>query len=108
MSAIFDTASTEWQPVRPDVAEGVWGRTLFDDKIKIVLTRVAPNGKFRSHRDTYSHVFYFLSGEGTVTVGDQQSVARAGVVARVEAGEWHAYENTGGDDLMLISLNIPT
>lgn len=108
MSALFDDASLEWQPVRPDVAEGVFGKTLFDDKIKIVLTRVVPNGKFRPHRDKYSHVFYFLSGEGMVTVGEQQSIARAGVVARVDAGELHAYENISTDDLLLISSNIPT
>lgn len=107
MSALFEDASLEWHPVRPEVAEGVFGKTLCDDKIKIVLTRVAPNGKFRPHRDKYAHVFYFLSGEGTVTIGDQQSVARAGIVARVDAGELHAYENTSGDDLVLISLNIP-
>lgn len=107
MSTIFDIASLEWQPVRPEIARGAFGKTFLDGKVKGVLTRLEPDGKFSSHRDNYAHLFYFLSGEGTVTVGGQQSVARAGVVARVDAGEAHAYENTGGEDLILFSLNIP-
>ncbi|MBI5303208.1 MAG: cupin domain-containing protein [Chloroflexi bacterium] len=107
MSKLFDESTLEWQPVRPDVANGVFGKILQDGKIKVVLTRVAPGGKFNSHRDAYAHLFYFLSGQGMVRVGDQQSAAHAGVVVRVEAGEEHAYENTGMEDLMLLSLNLP-
>lgn len=106
MSQVFEVASREWQPVRPDVARGVWGKTLLDGKTKVVLTRVAPGGKFARHRDAYAHLFYFLSGEGTLWVNDQQFAARAGVVARIEAGDEHAYENAGADDLVLLSLNL--
>lgn len=107
MGEILDAASIEWQPVRPDVARGVFGRTLLADGARVVLTRVAPGGEFTTHRDDYGHLFYFLSGEGTVTIEGKQSAARAGIVARVEPGQAHAYANTGGDDLLLISLNLP-
>jgi quercetin dioxygenase-like cupin family protein len=108
MSSVFELSSLEWQPVRPEVAHDVFGKTLLDGKVKVVLTRVAPGGKFTRHRDKYAHLFYFLSGEGTLSVGEKQFPARTGLVAQIDAGEEHAYENAGNDDLLLVSLNIPT
>jgi len=107
MSSVFELSSLEWQPVRPEVARGVLGKTLLDGKVKVVLTRVVPGGKFTRHRDQYAHLFYFLSGEGTVWVGDKPFATRAGLVAQISAGEEHAYENAGHEDLVLVSLNIP-
>ncbi len=108
MSNLFDESTLAWQVVRPDVATDVFGRTLQEGKVKVVLTRVAPGGKFRAHRDAYAHLFYFLSGTGIVEVGEQKREARVGVVVQIEAGEAHAYENTGTDDLVLISMNLPS
>jgi quercetin dioxygenase-like cupin family protein len=108
VSKIFDVAALDWQTVRPDVARQVFGKTLLDGQVKAVLTRVAPGGKFKMHRDAYAHLFYFVSGQGIVQVGDQQSVAHAGSVVQVDAGDLHSYENTGTEDLVLLSLNIPT
>lgn len=96
----------EWQPVRPQLTHGVFGKTLFDDGVKVVLTRVEPNGKFATHRDDYGHIFHFLSGAGVVTIGDSRFDARPDLTVRVTAGELHSYENTGAQDLMLLSLNI--
>ncbi len=107
MSQVFDAASLAWQPVRPDVARGVYGRTLLSDGVKLMLTRVVPGGKFSLHRDEYDHLFYFLGGEGLVCVGDERVQAVPGLVVRVSAGEPHAYENTGNQDLLLISVNLP-
>jgi quercetin dioxygenase-like cupin family protein len=108
MSEVFETASLEWRPIRPDVAHGVYGKTLLAEGVKLVLTSVEPGGKFAAHRDDYSHLFYFLEGEGAVCVEDNQHQARPGLVVRVSAGEAHAYENTGSQDLLLISANLPT
>lgn len=108
MSEIFEADSLEWQPVRPEITVGVLGRTLLAEGVKTVLTRVAPGGKFKLHRDKYHHLFYFLSGEGTVQVGEKQVPARSGLTVQVTAGEMHAYENTGTADLVLLSLNLPT
>jgi len=73
-----------------------------------VLTRVAPGGKFKTHRDNYAHLFYFLSGSGVVEVEEKNFDARPGIVVQIAAGEAHAYENVGADDLVLISMNLPT
>ena len=106
MSAMFDISSVEWQPVRPDVALGVFGKALLDGNVKAVLTRVEPRGKFKMHRDKYAHLFYFLSGEGVVRVGGKKLNAHPGMIAQIDAGESHGYENTGTEDLVLISLNL--
>ncbi len=108
MGEVFDSAGREWEPLRPDVAHGVYGKTLLADGTKVVLTRVAVGGKFEVHRDNYSHLFYFLSGEGLVWVEGKQFKIISGLVVRVPAGESHAYENTGKQDLMLISMNLTT
>jgi mannose-6-phosphate isomerase-like protein (cupin superfamily) len=107
MGEIVDVASLGWRPVRPDVAREVYGKTLLAEGVKVVLTRVAPGGGFSTHWDDYGHLFYFLGGEGLVWVRERQCLARAGLAVRVAAGEAHAYENTGADDLVLISVNVP-
>ncbi|HEX9078288.1 MAG TPA: cupin domain-containing protein [Desulfuromonadaceae bacterium] len=107
MERFIEAESLEWQPVRPDVARGVFGRTILDGGTKMVVTRVEPGGAFAPHRDGYGHLFYFLAGSGIVGVGQEETPARPGLVARVAAGEVHWYRNTGSDDLVLISVNIP-
>jgi len=100
--------SAGWQTVRPDVARGVYGKTLLTEGVKMVLTRVEPGGKFAPHRDDYGHLFYFISGQGSVWIEDRTFEAQPGLTLRVAAGETHAYENVGPQDLMLISVNVPS
>ena len=107
MCEAFNIASLEWQLVRPDVAHGVYGKTLLADGVKLVLTRVEVGGKFDMHQDNYGHLFYFLSGEGLLWVQDKRFKAVPDLVVKVTAGEPHAYENIGNQDLVLISVNIP-
>jgi mannose-6-phosphate isomerase-like protein (cupin superfamily) len=71
-SAAQPPTTPDWQPVRPQLTRGVFGKTIFDGDVKVVLSRVEPGGKFAVHRDDYAHVFYFLSGVGTVTVADSR------------------------------------
>ena len=106
MGEIVDATVLEWQPVRSDVATGVFGKTLLANGLKVVLTRVAPGGRFSVHRDDYGHLFYFLSGQGLVSVGGKEFEIRPGLAVKVMEGEDHAYENTGTEELMLISVNI--
>jgi len=107
MSDAVDATSLAWQPVRPDVARGVYGKTLLANGVKVVLTRVVPGGRFATHQDDYGHLFYFLGGTGMVWAGEKQLEARPGLAVRVAAGEEHAYENTGTEEMTLISVNVP-
>jgi len=107
MGLVVDVESLEWQPVRPNVAHGVYGKTLLADGVKVVLTRVVPGGEFALHRDAYGHLFYFLGGAGTVQIGEDRFQVRSGLATRVASGEVHAYENTGTEEMILISVNVP-
>ena len=107
MSNMIEMDSIPWKPVRLDVAQGVFGKTVLDEQVKVVVTRLIPGAKFVPHRDKFGHLLYFQSGEGYVRVGDKQIVARPGVVVRIMPGEEHEYGNTGTDELTLISLNLP-
>ncbi len=106
MSEVVDANSAEWHPVRPEVADGVFGKILLEGKVKVVLTRVVPGGRFRMHLDKYAHMFYFLSGEGIMRVGKDEFAIHPGLMARIDAGEQHSYKNTGDSDMLLISLNL--
>ncbi len=107
MGAFLDTHTLKEQAVRPDVASDVFGRVLLDGATKVVLTRVAPGGRFASHRDPYAHLFYILEGQAKVRAGEEERTLGPGAVVRVEAGEIHGYENCGTEDLVLLSLNLP-
>ncbi len=107
MSQITQVEDLPWEPVRPEVTHDILGRTLLAEDLKVVLTRVAPGGEFKTHRDKYGHLFYVLSGTGVVRVNDQEFSATPGLIVRVMPGEPHAYANTGAQDLLLISLNLP-
>jgi mannose-6-phosphate isomerase-like protein (cupin superfamily) len=107
MSGRSDADSEGWKPARPDVAHGVVGKTLFEGAVKVTIMRVHPGGAFTTHRDAWGHLFHFLSGVGQVRVGEESLEARPDVTVRVSPGEAHSYENTGEEDLVLVSLNIP-
>jgi len=107
MAEIKDQASLPWQPVRPQLARGIFGKTLLDGATRIVLTRVAPGGRFAGHEDAYDHLFYILEGAGLVVVAGQEFPVTPGSIVRVAAGERHGYRNNGPADLLLISVNLP-
>ncbi len=107
MAEVLEESALDWQPLRPEVAEKIVGKTLLADSVRVVLARVAPGGRFLPHRDDYGHLFYVLTGTGRVLIGAESFPLQPGTIVRIEAGETHAYENTSGDDLVLLSLNLP-
>jgi mannose-6-phosphate isomerase-like protein (cupin superfamily) len=107
---IFNLSEREWKALRGDFTLGVFGKSLVPEgltDVKVVWTRVAESGKFPGHRDPYHHVFFFISGEGAGWVDGENYEIRPGKVVQVPAGVDHGYRNTGKDDLILLTLNIP-
>ena len=107
MRHAVDIGTLEWRPHRPDVARGVFGKTLLAGAVKVTLVRVEPGGAFTSHRDTWGHLFLFLAGEGRAAVGEETFDVRAETAVTVPPGVTHSYENTGRSDLTLVSINLP-
>ena len=106
MSRFIDTNDQDWQAVRPELTRGVSGKLLRDGATRIVLTRVVPGGLFPPHRDSYAHLFHFLSGVGVAQLGEQRIEVGSGICLQIDAGELHGYENSGEEDLLLISVNL--
>ena len=107
MSTAFQLNDLPWTPVRPALTDGVFGRTMLDTGTKVVLTRVEPGGGFAPHVDPYGHLMYILSGSGLAISGCNEYPLAPGLVLQIPAGEEHSYHNTGSDQLLLISLNLP-
>jgi len=107
LNTTVDSATLPWQPVRPDLTEGVWGRTLRESNPRVVLTRVEPQGRFRPHRDPYGHLFIGLEGAGVVTLEGEEMPLSAGTCVHIDPGSEHGYANPFDSDLLLLSLNLP-
>lgn len=106
MSRVIREHSIGWQPVRPELTEGVEGKLLLDGDTKVMLTRVAPGGVFRPHRDPYGHLFHLLKGQARVQVEAETYELGPGDSLEIEPGELHGYANCGEEELLLISFNL--
>ena len=73
----------------------------------VTVTKVEPGGEFALHDDPYHHVFYVVQGKGEVCVGEDVYALEAETIVEVPAGEFHAYRNKGGTEMILLTLNIP-
>jgi mannose-6-phosphate isomerase-like protein (cupin superfamily) len=79
----------------------------YTEQYSAQLCRVAPGGLSRSHVDAYNHAFYFISGTGTVTIGEQSWPLKPGTIVKIPSGLTHSFTNTGADDLTLLVLYDP-
>ncbi|MFC8922476.1 cupin domain-containing protein [Cellulosimicrobium sp. NPDC057127] len=57
------------------------------------------------HRHPYSETWAVLEGEATITLGDEQVVARAGDTAVVAPHVWHGFTNTGSGTLRVMCVH---
>jgi quercetin dioxygenase-like cupin family protein len=107
---IYQLKDTDWNPIRPGVTKGIVGKALLPKGTKDVdvsVTKVEPGGEFSLHVDPYHHVYYIFQGKGEVRVGEDVYPVGPETVVQVPAGEVHAYRNTGGTEMILLTLNIP-
>jgi quercetin dioxygenase-like cupin family protein len=99
-----------WNDVRVGLTTGVTGKSLFSSnksKLKITLTRIRPSGKFSSHKDSYHHIFYVLSGELLVTIENQLFELSEGMKIEIPAGKQHFYTNSSEHEALILTMNLP-
>lgn len=107
---IYYLESLKWLPIREDVTTLVYGKSIIPkdwSNVKISVTKVSPNGEFNNHIDSYHHVFYFLKGNGIGYIDNEEYEIKPELVVEILAGIKHGYKNTGTEDLILITVNIP-
>jgi mannose-6-phosphate isomerase-like protein (cupin superfamily) len=70
-------------------------------------TAMEPGQSFRSHsHPTMEEVFYFLSGEGVFTLGEETTKVSAGDCVYVPIATVHACTNIGLDPLVFLAFGI--
>jgi len=55
----------------------------------------------------YDEAYYFLSGTGTITLGDQKTPVNPGTVAVIPAGVPHSLEADPGSELEFVIFGTP-
>lgn len=66
-----------------------------------------PGEKVEEHfHEDLHEIFMIKSGSGTITIDEKEFDLKAGITAVVEAGERHALENTGRDELVIQYFGI--
>ena len=106
----YELKELEWKTTRKDLTKDVFGKSLLPEEstnVKIVLTKVEPGGEFALHKDPYHHVFYFIEGRGVGWLGAETYEIKPDLVVEVPAGEQHGYKNTGKENIVLLTVNIP-
>lgn len=73
--------------------------------VSFFLVDAAPGEGPALHRHPYDETWTVLAGEARVTVGDVVVTARAGDTAVAPAGAWHAFTNSGTDQLRIICIH---
>ena len=107
---IFNIKDLNWEENKRQQTDGVFGRRLIPSDVtalKITETKVEPGGIFRPHIDSYHHVLYFIEGVGMGWIGEESYDIKPGVVVNIPAGEKHGYKNSGTENMILLTINIP-
>ena len=107
---IYDLQLKDWSRIREDLTEQVYGKSFIPkdwSNVAISLTKVESEGEFRNHIDPYHHVFYFIKGTGVGYINNEEYEIKPELIVEIPAGIDHGYKNTGKEQLILLTINIP-
>ena len=68
------------------------------------LVRLEPGDHSVPHIEPWSHLLYFLSGTGDVTINGETQPVATGTVCQISAGQKHSLRNLGKDDMDIVPL----
>lgn len=69
---------------------------------------ILPGQTTRRHRHGQTEeIYYILSGEGLMVVGDEKQAVRVGGAILIPPGAWHCVTNTGRVNLVLLCCCSP-
>ena len=112
MGKVFSVDDIAWSDLRGlPGARGFEFKALTDDDYTKAysgeLVRLEPGDHSVPHVEPWSHLLYFLSGTGDITIDGDVSAVRSGTVCQVSAGEKHSLRNLGSDDMLLLTIYDP-
>jgi quercetin dioxygenase-like cupin family protein len=78
-------------------------RSAGTDQLVLGRTLLRPGARHERHRHPNCDEFlYVLSGSGEIYTDEGREPSRAGDVIFTPAGHWHGFDNTGGEDVLLV------
>ena len=109
MERVFSVDDIPWRDVHGlPGARGFEFKALTDDAYtqaySCELVRLEPGDHSVPHIEPWSHLLYFLSGAGEITINGNISAVRTGTVCQVWAGEKHSLRNLGSDDMLIFAI----
>ncbi|HUT80301.1 MAG TPA: cupin domain-containing protein [Candidatus Bathyarchaeia archaeon] len=107
---IYNLNNVEWNSIRPEFTIKITGKSILPKEwsdIKLTITKVEPEGEFPIHKDAYHHIFYFITGNGRLFIEQKQFDIIPNLVVEIPAGLSHGYKNTGSEEMILLTGNIP-
>ena len=112
MANVFSVDDLGWKDLRGlPGARGFEFKALTDDAYtkaySCELVRLEPGDHSVPHIEPWSHLLYFLSGTGDITIDGSTSPVRTGTVCQVRAGEKHSLRNLGADDMVILTIYDP-
>lgn len=82
--------------------------TIGSENIWVGLSEVDPGSESNAHsHEKTEEVFYVVSGEGYIVVGDERQAVPAGSVVVAPPGDMHQLQNPGGETLKVICSASP-
>jgi mannose-6-phosphate isomerase-like protein (cupin superfamily) len=112
MGKVFSIDDISWSDLRGlPGARGFEFKALTDDNYtkaySCELVRLEPGDHSVPHIEPWSHLLYFLSGTGDITIDGDISPVRSSTVCQVNAGEKHSLRNLGSDDMLILTIYDP-
>ena len=112
MRKVFSVNDVSWQNLRGlPGARGFEYKSLSDADYSTAfsaeLVRLEPGDHSVPHVELWSHLLYFLSGTGDVTIDGETQPVAAGTVCQVKAGLKHSLRNLGADEMIVLTIYDP-
>lgn len=112
MASVFSTNELEWKNLRDlPGARGFEYKPVSDatysGAFNSELVRLGPGDHSVRHKEPWSHLLYFMSGEGDIEIEGEVCAIAAGSVALVKAGQMHALRNLGNGDMTIFVVYDP-
>ena len=107
---LFDEAALDWTPHPrfPTILTKALQSRAENEVASVTLVRVDVGGVIDLHiHDVETETAYVLSGEGRLTVGENDHILTAGTGVTIPPGLPHSLTNTGAAPLELYALHMP-
>ena len=82
-------------------------KLYMDEQGKIIPCSIHPGGGIGLHKhETSDDINYVLSGKGKAVCDGQEEILTAGTCHICRKGSEHSIENTGDEDLVLLTVGV--